>query len=77
MGKIGAAAIGPDELGATKIRAAKLGPAQIGSRQIGTGEISGFLAVMPEAFAMDVYTEAYVAVKGAEEETLLPQDPRD
>ena len=40
-----------------------------GSTQIGTGEISGFLAVMPEAFAMDVYTEAYVAVKGAEEET--------
>lgn len=40
-----------------------------GSTQIGTGEISGFLVVPPESFTMDVYTEAYVVVKGARNET--------
>lgn len=40
-----------------------------GSSMIGTGEVSGFLAVLPEAFELDVYTEAYVTVSGAKELT--------
>lgn len=38
-----------------------------GSTTIGTGSISGFLIVDEQAFCMDVYTEAYVAVEGARE----------
>lgn len=48
-----------------------------GSTQIGTGEISGFLAVLPEAFTLDVYTEAYVAVKDAKEETAFTKGYED
>ena len=39
-----------------------------GSSTIGTGEISGFVVVDKSSFDMDVYTEAYVKVSGAEEE---------
>ena len=38
-----------------------------GSSTIGTGEISGFVVVDKASFDMDVYTEAYVKVSGAEE----------
>lgn len=38
-----------------------------GSSTIGTGEISGFVIVDKSSFDMDVYTEAYVKVSGAEE----------
>lgn len=38
-----------------------------GSSTIGTGEISGFVVVDKSSFDMDVYTEAYVKVSGAEE----------
>lgn len=40
-----------------------------GSSMIGTGEVTGFLAVLPEEFELDVYTEAYVTVTGAKELT--------
>ena len=40
-----------------------------GSSLIGTGEVKGFLAVAPEAFDMEVYTEICVAAAGAYEET--------
>ena len=38
-----------------------------GSSTIGNGEISGFVVVDKASFDMDVYTEAYVKVSGAEE----------
>lgn len=38
-----------------------------GSSMIGTGEVSGFLMVPEETFDLDVYTEAYLQVEGAEE----------
>lgn len=40
-----------------------------GSSLIGNGEIAGFAVVLPDAFSMDVYTEAYLLVEGAREET--------
>lgn len=40
-----------------------------GSSLIGTGETEGFLAVIPEAFDMDVYTEICVMAEGAKEAT--------
>lgn len=40
-----------------------------GSSNIGNGEVSGFLAILPEDFSMDVYTECYVTVEGARELT--------
>lgn len=40
-----------------------------GSTNIGTGSISGFIAVPEESFKLDVYTELYAAVEGAEELT--------
>lgn len=39
-----------------------------GSATIGTGTISAFVMVPEETFDMDVYTEVYVQVKGAENE---------
>lgn len=36
-----------------------------GSSTIGTGEVSGFVVVAKQAFNLDVYTEAYIQVKGA------------
>lgn len=40
-----------------------------GSSLIGNGEVSAFAVVTPEAFALDVYTEIYLLVDGAEAET--------
>lgn len=36
-----------------------------GSSNIGNGEVNGFLAILPEDFALDVYTECYVCAEGA------------
>lgn len=38
-----------------------------GSSTIGNGSVSGFLIVQSEAFALDVYTEIFAAVDGAED----------
>lgn len=40
-----------------------------GSSLIGNGEIAAFAVVAPEAFSMEVYTEAYLLVDGAKELT--------
>lgn len=40
-----------------------------GSSLIGNGEVSAFAVVAPEAFVLDVYTEIYLLVDGAEAET--------
>ena len=40
----------------------------------GTGEISGFVVVDKASFDMDVYTEAYVKVSGAEEKTAFTDE---
>lgn len=40
-----------------------------GSTMLGSGEIDAFLYVTEENFEMDVYTEVYLAVAGAKEET--------
>ena len=45
-----------------------------GSSTIGTGEISGFVVVDKVSFDMDVYTEAYVKVSGAEEKTAFTDE---
>ena len=45
-----------------------------GSSTIGTGEISGFVVVDKASFDMDVYTEAYVEVSGAEEKTAFTDE---
>ena len=45
-----------------------------GNSTIGTGEISGFVVVDKASFNMDVYTEAYVKVSGAEEKTAFTDE---
>ena len=40
---------------------------QRGSTTIGTGSIAGFVSVPEESFSLDVYTEIYASVEGAEE----------
>ena len=45
-----------------------------GSSTIGTGEISGFVVMDKASFDMDVYTEAYVKVSGAEEKTAFTDE---
>lgn len=45
-----------------------------GSSTIGTGEVSGFVVVDKASFDMDVYTEAYVKVSGAEEKTAFTDE---
>ena len=45
-----------------------------GGSTIGTGEISGFVVVDKASFDMDVYTEAYVKVSGAEEKTAFTDE---
>ena len=45
-----------------------------GSSTIGTGDISGFVVVDKASFDMDVYTEAYVKVSGAEEKTAFTDE---
>ena len=45
-----------------------------GSSTIGTGEIGGFVVMDKASFDMDVYTEAYVKVSGAEEKTAFTDE---
>ena len=45
-----------------------------GSSTIGTGEISGFVVVDESSFQMDVFTEAYVRVKEAADETAFTDE---
>ena len=45
-----------------------------GSSTIGTGESSGFVVMDKASFDMDVYTEAYVKVSGAEEKTAFTDE---
>ena len=45
-----------------------------GNSTIGTGEISGFVVMDKASFDMDVYTEAYVKVSGAEEKTAFTDE---
>ena len=45
-----------------------------GSSMIGNGEVSGFLAVPKESFVTEAYTECYVSVEGAEEETAFTEE---
>jgi len=45
-----------------------------GSSTIGKGTVAGFLVVQPEAFAMDVYTEVFAAVKNAEDAVAYTQE---
>lgn len=46
---------------------------QRGSSTIGNGEVSGFLAVPKESFVTEAYTECYVSVEGAAEETAFTE----
>lgn len=48
-----------------------------GSSTVGNGEVSGFLAVLPESFALDVYTECYVSVEGAKDLTAFTKEYED
>lgn len=45
-----------------------------GSSAIGTGEVSGFLIVPEQAFAMDVYTEIYMTVEDAFDEVAFTKE---
>ena len=45
-----------------------------GSSMIGTGEVSGFLIVPEQAFAMEVYTEVYLTVDGAFDEVAFTEE---
>ena len=48
-----------------------------GNTTIGTGHINGFVCVSEDAFNMDVYTELYVRVKGAEAATEFTKEYDD
>ena len=48
-----------------------------GNTTIGTGSVSGFAAVLPESFEMDVYTELYATVDGAKELTAFTDEYTD
>ena len=48
-----------------------------GNTTIGTGSVSGFAAVLPESFGMDVYTELYATVDGAKELTAFTDEYTD
>lgn len=45
-----------------------------GSSTVGNGEVSGFIAVPEESFCMDIYSEAYVRVEGAADETAFTDE---
>ena len=45
-----------------------------GSSTIGNGEVSGFLAVTPSSFCMDVFSEVYVRAEGAKETTAFTDE---
>lgn len=48
-----------------------------GNTTIGTGSLTGFFAVTESTFDMDVYSEAYVQVKGAEKLTAYTDEYED
>lgn len=48
-----------------------------GSTNIGTGEVSGFAYILPENFDQEVYTQAYMKVKGAQELVCYSQEYED
>lgn len=62
-----------DTLESTKLKIVGTGNTSLyfsfdrGSSTIGNGTVSGFLIVPPEAFALDVYTEIFAKVEGAED----------
>ena len=39
-----------------------------GNTTLGSGEVLGFCYILPENFDMDVYTQVFLSVEGAEEE---------
>jgi putative ABC transport system permease protein len=43
---------------------------QRGNSEIGNGEVNSFIVTFPEVFTQEVYTAAYVSVKGAKEMTV-------
>ena len=45
-----------------------------GSSTIGNGSVSGFVVVSPSAFALDVYTEVFAMVDGAEDATAFTEE---
>lgn len=45
-----------------------------GSSTVGNGEVNGFLGILPEDFALEAYTECYVAVKDAKALTAFTQE---
>ena len=47
---------------------------QRGSSEIGSGEVDSFIVALPEVFTQEVYTTAYVTVKGAKELTTYTED---
>lgn len=47
---------------------------QRGTTTIGSGDINSFIVVLPEVFAMEMYTGAYVTVSGAKELTAFTED---
>ena len=48
-----------------------------GSSTIGNGSVSGFVVVSPSAFALDVYTEIFAMVDGAEDAMAFTQEYDD
>ncbi|MEG0154681.1 MAG: FtsX-like permease family protein [Lachnospiraceae bacterium] len=48
-----------------------------GSSTIGTGEVKGYLIVSSETFSMEVYSEAYMMVKGAAEQLAFTKGYED
>jgi putative ABC transport system permease protein len=48
-----------------------------GSSSIGNGEISGFVMIPESAFTLDAYTEIYLTVEGAAEETSYSEEYDD
>lgn len=45
-----------------------------GTSLIGTGEVSGFAAILPDNFALEVYTEVYVQVEGAKDKVAFTEE---
>ena len=45
-----------------------------GTSLIGTGEVSGFAAILPDNFALEVYTEVYVQVEGAKDKVAFIEE---
>lgn len=45
-----------------------------GTSLIGTGEVSGFAAILPDNFALEIYTEVYVQVEGAKDKVAFTEE---